>query len=56
MIFTQHVLGGRPVESLRFQPPHAGANKLARDPGGRPVERCTSCRGGHVVTAGYSGG
>jgi (2Fe-2S) ferredoxin len=55
-IFTQHILGGRPVESLRFQPPHSGANKLTRDPEGRPLERCTSCRGGHTVTAGYSGG
>lgn len=55
VIFTEHILGGRPVEHLRFQPPHPGANKLARDPEGKPVERCTLCRGGRAVTAGYAG-
>jgi (2Fe-2S) ferredoxin len=54
-IFTQHILGGRPVESLRFQPPKPGANKLVKNPDGRPIERCTSCRGGKAVTAAYAG-
>ncbi len=55
-IFSEHILGGRPVEALRFRPPHVGANKLARDPEGRPIEPCTSCRGGQAVTAGCTGG
>ena len=54
-IFTEHILGGRPVERLRFVPPGPGAHKLARDPEGKPVERCTLCRGGQAVTAGYAG-
>jgi len=55
VIFTEHIVGGRPVERLRFQPPHAGANKLARDPEGRPTERCASCRDGRAITAAYTG-
>ena len=54
-IFTEHILGGRPVERLRFVPPGPGAHKLARDPDGKPAERCTLCRGGQAVTAGYAG-
>jgi (2Fe-2S) ferredoxin len=54
-IFTRHILGGRPVDDLRFQPPGPGAHKLAKTPEGRPTERCTLCRGGRAVTAGYVG-
>jgi (2Fe-2S) ferredoxin len=54
-IFTQHILGGRPVDHLRFQSRSPGAHKLARNPEGRPIERCTSCRGGRAVTMGYAG-
>jgi hypothetical protein len=36
--------------------PHPGAAEvhLARHPDGRPLERCTLCRGGRAVTAGYA--
>ncbi len=54
-IFAEHILGGRPVEHLQFRPPCPGANKLARDPEGRPIERCASCRGGRAETAAYAG-
>jgi len=55
VIFDQHILGARPVDHLRFRSPSPGAHKLARNPEGRPIERCTSCRGGHAVTAGFAG-
>ncbi|HTU02391.1 MAG TPA: (2Fe-2S) ferredoxin domain-containing protein [Candidatus Sulfotelmatobacter sp.] len=45
-IFTEHILGGRPVERLRFPVVAAGGHKLRRDAGGRPIERCTICRTG----------
>jgi hypothetical protein len=51
-IFAQHIQGGRPVEHLRFLPRGAGAHKLARSPDGKPLERCTLCRNGRVMTAG----
>ena len=54
-IFAQHILGGRPVDHLRFKSPSPGAHKLARDPDGKPIERCTYCRGGQAETAGYVG-
>jgi len=54
-IFTEHILGGQPVERLRFRPPGPGAHKLARDPDGKPTERCTLCRGGQAETAAYAG-
>lgn len=50
-IVAEHLVGGRPVEALRYLPPRPGANKLARDAAGRPVTRCTTCRGGQAVTA-----
>ena len=55
VIFTQHILAGRPVEHLRFRSPGPGAHKLARDRDGRPIERCPLCRSGQAVTAGYAG-
>lgn len=54
-IFAEHILGWRAVERLRFHAPGSGAHKLARDPHGKPIERCTLCRGGHAETAGYAG-
>ena len=55
IIFSQHILEGRPVEELRFRVGELGAHKLVRDPGGQPTERCTHCRGGRADTAGYEG-
>jgi (2Fe-2S) ferredoxin len=55
VIFAQHILGGRPVEHLRFRPQGPGAHKLTRHTDGRPIERCTLCRNGHAETAAYAG-
>ena len=52
VIFAQHIQGGRPVEHLRFLPPETGAHKLVRSPDGKPLERCTLCRNGRLMTAG----
>ncbi len=49
-IFTEHILGGRPVERLLYRPPKPGGHKLARNKDGKPVERCTLCRGGQATT------
>ena len=49
-IFSQHILGGKPVEDLRFSVGEPGAHKLTRDTSGRPTERCTLCRGGRAIT------
>ena len=38
-IVAQHLLGGRPVERLRYDPPEVGPHKLERDGTGRPVGR-----------------
>lgn len=38
-IVERHLVGGVPVERLRYSPPHGGANKLARDLDGRPIGR-----------------
>lgn len=35
-IWSEHILGGRPVEDLRYRTPAAGTNVLGRPPGGRP--------------------
>jgi (2Fe-2S) ferredoxin len=53
-IFAEHILGGRPVERLRYRP-GPGPHKLLKNPDGRPIERCTLCRGGKAVTVGYAG-
>ena len=55
VIFTEHVLGGRPVERLVFRPPKPGGHKLARNTNGRPTERCTLCRNGQAITFAYEG-
>ena len=52
IIFSQHILGGSPVEGLRFRVGETGAHKLARDDAGRPTERCAHCRNGRAKTAG----
>lgn len=50
VIFTEHILGGRPVEHLMFRPPRPGGDKLARNASGKPIQRCTICRDGHAIT------
>ena len=55
IIFTEHVLGGRPIQRLRYHPPTPGGHKLARNKDGKPVERCTLCRGGQATTCAYEG-
>jgi (2Fe-2S) ferredoxin len=53
IIFIEHILGGRPVERLRFRSPNPGGHKLGRNKDGKPSERCTLCRGGHATTHAY---
>ena len=38
-IVSEHLVGGRPVERLRYRPATMGAHKLERDPDGRPIGR-----------------
>ena len=38
-IVDRHLLGGEPVERLRYEPPSPGPHKLERDPDGRPIGR-----------------
>ncbi len=38
-IFRSHLLGGRPVERLRYRAARPGANKLPRDTEGRAIGR-----------------
>ena len=38
-LMAEHIIGGRPVERLRFRPPTMGPHKLDRDPDGRPLGR-----------------
>ncbi len=40
-IVREHLLGGRPVERLRYAPDTMGAHQLERDPDGRPRGRTT---------------
>lgn len=49
-IWHEHLLGGQPVEALRYETPAAGTNVLARQPdnvkvplGGPRSEPCTRC-------------
>jgi (2Fe-2S) ferredoxin len=53
VIFTEHIVGGKPVERFRFRAPKPGGHKLARNRDGRPVERCTLCREGLAPTYAY---
>lgn len=55
VIFTQHILGGKPVEHLVYRPPQAGGHRLARNREGRPLERCSLCRSGQATTHAYAG-
>ena len=41
-IVTEHLLAGRPVERLRFDPSEGGSHKLERDVDGRPIGRAGS--------------
>jgi (2Fe-2S) ferredoxin len=53
VIVAEHLAGGRPVERLRFHPPKAGANKLARDATGHLVPGQTDgCRADRPATPG----
>lgn len=38
-LVSEHLLAGRPVERLRYQPGTLGSHKLERDPDGRPRGR-----------------
>jgi (2Fe-2S) ferredoxin len=38
-IVQRHVVGGEPVERLRYEPAEMGAHKLERDAEGRPIGR-----------------
>lgn len=38
-LVREHLVEGRPVERLRFEPPTPGSHKLERDPDGRPRGR-----------------
>ncbi|HLE58355.1 MAG TPA: ferredoxin [Candidatus Limnocylindria bacterium] len=38
-IVREHLIGGRPVERLRYEPATMGAHQLERDPDGRPIGR-----------------
>ncbi|MGI8871974.1 MAG: (2Fe-2S) ferredoxin domain-containing protein [Candidatus Limnocylindria bacterium] len=38
-IVTRHLLGGDPVDRLRYEPPTSGAHKLTRDAQNRPIGR-----------------
>lgn len=49
-IWGEHLVGGRPVEALRYRTPAGGTNVLGRQPdnvkvalGGPRSERCTRC-------------
>ena len=50
ILFSEHILGGRPVERLLFRSPKPGGHKLARNKDGKPIERCTLCRNGQATT------
>jgi (2Fe-2S) ferredoxin len=55
LIFTQHILGGKPVEELVYRPQRPGGHKLARNREGKPIQRCTLCRGGQATTHACAG-
>ena len=38
-IVSQHLVGGTPVERLRYEPETMGAHQLERDASGRPIGR-----------------
>ncbi len=38
-IVESHLIGGKPVGRLGYDPPEEGSHQLDRDPGGRPIGR-----------------
>jgi len=38
-LFREHLVGGRPLERLRYRPPSPGSHQLPRDDDGRPIGR-----------------
>ena len=47
VIVAEHLLGGQPVERLRYHPPQPGANKLKRDSNHRRIAgQVDGCRAG----------
>ena len=38
-IITSHLVDGKPVERLRYDPPECGSHELEREPNGRPIGR-----------------
>jgi hypothetical protein len=38
-ILESHLLGGKPVERLRYDPLEFGSHQLEREPDGRPIGR-----------------
>ncbi len=49
-IIEDHLIGGRPVERLRYHPPKKGANKLERDQNERRVAgQVDGCRAGWPI-------
>jgi (2Fe-2S) ferredoxin len=38
-IVREHLVGGRPVERLRYEPKTMGSHQLEREPDGRPIGR-----------------
>ena len=50
VIIEDHLIGGRPVERLRYHPPKKGANKLERDQNERRVAgQVDGCRAGWPI-------
>jgi (2Fe-2S) ferredoxin len=49
-ILDRHLVGGEPVERLRYHPAGGGPHKLKRDPDGRPIGRAAPwpSAGGHA--------
>lgn len=38
-IVESHLIGDKPVERLRYDPPEVGSHQLEREPDGRPIGR-----------------
>ncbi len=49
-ILERHLVGGVPVERLRYRPPEGGSHKLKREADGRPIGRSAAwpSPGGHA--------
>ena len=56
-IVQEHLIGGQPVERLRYHPPKRGANKLLRDENGRRIPgQVDGCRADWPTTPARCGG